>query len=101
MEFLPSCSCVGTIVWLHHLDFIKTKHLEKKLDGNYTKMLCALLDTSWKKYSTKKAAEWTSHKPSKEDELDRLDSVGEIKVNSLMMFFYETPMYFFNGIWVI
>ena len=26
----------------------QTKHLEKKLDGNYTRMVCAVLNKSWK-----------------------------------------------------
>ena len=30
-----------------------TKHLKKKLDGNYTKMLHAILNKSWNQHSTK------------------------------------------------
>ena len=30
-----------------------TKQMEKKLDGNYTRMLRAILNTSWKRHSTK------------------------------------------------
>ena len=30
-----------------------TKRMEKKLDGNYTRMLWAVLNKSWKQYSTK------------------------------------------------
>ena len=33
-----------------------TKHKEKKLDRNYTRMLCAILNKSWKKHSTKTVA---------------------------------------------
>ena len=30
-----------------------TKHMEKKLDGNYIRMLRAILDKSWRQHSTK------------------------------------------------
>ena len=30
-----------------------TKHIEKKLDGNYTRMLQAILNKSWRQHSTK------------------------------------------------
>ena len=33
-----------------------TKYLEKKLDGNYTKILCAVLNKSWKQHPTKTTA---------------------------------------------
>ena len=36
---------------MHHLDANKT--LEKELDGNYTRMLRAILNKSWKKHPTK------------------------------------------------
>ena len=44
------CNRVSTIAWLHH--FLWTKHLDRKLDGNYTSMLRVVLNTSWKRYST-------------------------------------------------
>ena len=37
---LPSRNRVYTTVWLHNFDF--TKHLQEKLDENYTKMLRAV-----------------------------------------------------------
>ena len=40
MRILLSYSCVITTVWLHNFDL---KHLEKKLHGNYTEMLHAIL----------------------------------------------------------
>ena len=30
-----------------------TKRLEKKLDGNYTRMLCAILNKSWRQHPTR------------------------------------------------
>ena len=42
----PSRSCVSTIEWMHHQD---TKEiLEEKIRWNYTKMLHAVLNRSWK-----------------------------------------------------
>ena len=37
------------------ITLILTKCLEKKLDGNYTRMLCTVLNKSWKQHPTKKA----------------------------------------------
>ena len=52
LEILPSCIRVNTIVWLHHLD--SNKMLEKKkLDGNYIRMLEAVLNKSWKQHPSK------------------------------------------------
>ena len=48
--------------------------MEKKLDGNYTRMLRAVLNTPWKlDYRKEKAAVWplTSHHPSKTNEICR------------------------------
>ena len=39
-----------------------TKRMEKKLDGNYTRMLRAIINKSWKQYPTKK--QLYGHKPS-------------------------------------
>ena len=33
--------------------WILTKRLEKKLDGNYTRMLCAILNKSWRQHPTR------------------------------------------------
>ena len=40
-------------LWLgmHHIDKI-TKHIEKRLDGNYTRMVHAVLNRSWKQHPT-------------------------------------------------
>ena len=35
---------------MHHRD---TKRMEKKLDGNYTRMLRAIMNRSWRQHSTK------------------------------------------------
>ena len=43
--FQAVCNCVSTIEWLHHLDF-KKKPGEKKLDGNYSRILHNVLNKS-------------------------------------------------------
>ena len=40
-----------------------TKRLEKKLDGNYTRMLQAILNTSWRQHPTKQQQQY-GHLPS-------------------------------------
>ena len=64
-----------------------TKRLEKKLDGNYTRMLWAILNKSWS--NTPQGTNYTatyvpSQKPSKLDKPDMQDSAG-------VMYSYEPP----------
>ena len=63
-----------------------TKHIEKKLDENYTRRLWAILNKSWKQHPTKQQLyshlSLTSLKPSKLDEQDMWDTAGEIRMNS-------------------
>ena len=42
MGILPSYCHVSTTEWLHHLDFNKTP--EEKIDGNYTRIVHAVLN---------------------------------------------------------
>ena len=51
MGFLPSCDHVSTTVWLYHLDFNKMHG--KKLEGNYTRILTAILSKFWKQLPSK------------------------------------------------
>ena len=46
-SFFPSSNCVDTTIWM------LTKCMEKKLDSNYTKMLRAILNKSWRQHPTK------------------------------------------------
>ena len=48
ISFLSS-GRVDTTIWMHHI----TKRIKKKLDGNYTRMLSAVLNKSWKQHPTK------------------------------------------------
>ena len=52
MRFHLNCGCVNTTVWMQHMDANKTR--EKKLDGNYTRILQAISNKSWKQHTTKK-----------------------------------------------
>ena len=47
MQFLPSSGRVDTATWM------LTKHMEKKLDANYTRILQAILNKSWRQCPTK------------------------------------------------
>ena len=51
MKFLPSSGRVDTAIWMHYLDANKTAG--EKLDGNYTRMLRAILNKSWRQHPTK------------------------------------------------
>ena len=58
-----------------------TKRMKKKLDGNYTRMLRANLNTSWRQHPTKQQLYGhlpPSRKLSKLDEPDVQDTVGEV-----------------------
>ena len=61
-----------------------TKHVEKKLDGNYKRMLQAILNKSWKQHPTKQLL--YGHLPPITktilDELDMWDTAGEVGTNS-------------------
>ena len=62
-----------------------TKRLEKKLDNNYTRMLRAILNKSWRKHpkSTNYTATYLpSRKLSKLDEPDMQDTAGETGTSS-------------------
>ena len=61
-----------------------TKRMEKKLDSNYTRMLRAILNKSWKQQPTKQQLYGylpPSRKLSKLDELDLWDTAGEVRAN--------------------
>ena len=69
-----------------------TKRLEKKLDGNYTRMLRAILNKSWRQHPTYCTATCLlSQKLSKLDEPDMQDTAGEAGTNSLVMYSYGPP----------
>ena len=46
-NFFPSSGHVDTAIWM------LTKRMEKKLDDNYTRMLPAILNKSWRQHPTK------------------------------------------------
>ena len=62
-----------------------TKRLEKKLDGNYTRMLREILNKSWRlhpKHTNYTATCLPSRKLSKLDEPDTQDTAGETRASS-------------------
>ena len=68
-----------------------TKHLEEKLDGNYERMLRAVLNNSWKQHPTKQQlySYLTSISQAIKDEQDIQGTVKETKMNSREAFSYE------------
>ena len=71
-----------------------TKRLEKKLDGNYTRMLRAILNKSWRQHPTRH--QLYGHLPpitklSKLDEPDMQDTAGEAGTSSLVMYSNGPP----------
>ena len=59
-QFFPSSCRVNTAVWMHYMDANKT--MEKKLDGNYTKMPWAILNKFWRQHPTQQ--QLYGHPPS-------------------------------------
>ena len=74
-----------------------TKRLKKKLDGNYTRMLRAMLrailNKSWRQHPTTNytATCLPSRKLYKLDEPDTQDTAGEARTNSSVMYSYGPP----------
>ena len=58
-----------------------TKQLEKKLDGNYTRMLRAILNKSWRPHPNYTATSLPSRKLYKLDEPDMQDTAGEARTS--------------------
>ena len=50
MGFLPSCSCIHTIIWMHHMDTTKTNREKARWEQH---MLCAVLNKLWKQHPIK------------------------------------------------
>ena len=66
-----------------------TKRLEKKLDGNYTRMLRAILNKSWMHLSPQGTNYTATYLPSRKlyklDELDMQDTVGEVGTSDVLL----------------
>ena len=66
-----------------------TKRMPKKLDGNYTKMLSAILNKSWRHHPTKQQLYGhlpPSRKLSKLDEPDMQNTAGDVGTSSYVMY---------------
>ena len=71
-----------------------TKRLEKKLDGNYTRMLRALLNKSWRQHPTRHQLYGNlppSQKLYRLDKPDTQDTAGEARTSSQVMYSYGPP----------
>ena len=87
--------------WSHRYSYMGallgtlTKRLEKKLDGNYTRMLRAILNKSWRQHPLQDAnctaTCLLSWKLFKLDEPDMQDTAGEAGTNSSVMYSLWTP----------
>ena len=78
-------AAVVSILLYGRTTWMLTKRLEKKLDGNYTRMLRAILNRSWRQHPTSTNYTATclpSRKLSKLDELDMRDTAGEAGTSS-------------------
>ena len=53
-----------------------TKRLEKRLDGNYTRILRAILNRSWRQYPTNSSCTATSHPSQKTIQIRRTRHAG-------------------------
>ena len=51
--YVPNTSCVTSILLYGCTTWTLTKRLEKKLDGNYTRMLRAILNKYWRQHPTR------------------------------------------------
>ena len=49
-SFFPCCSRVDTVIWMHYMKANYT--YEEKLECNYTRMLAAILNKSWRQHPT-------------------------------------------------
>ena len=85
MHFFPSSGCVDTAIWT------LTNRMEKKLNGNYTRMLRAVFNKSLQN-SSYTATYHPSWKLSKLNEPDMWDTVGEVRTNSCDILLW-TPLH--------
>ena len=68
-----------------------TKRLKKKLDGNYTRMLRAILNKSWRQHPTRH--QLYGHLPpvTKTIQVRRTRHAGKARTNSSVMYSHEPP----------
>ena len=80
MDLLPSCGCVNSVVWIHHLDVNETpgEKARWKLHNNATCCLEEILEAS----PPPKKQQFYGYLSSKKDEQNMLSTTGEIKMNS-------------------
>ena len=84
MGFLPSCVCVSTIVWKHHMDTHKVhgKKARWELLKNTTNYFEQILEATPCETIAVRPLTSDLKKTSKEDEQDMRDTAGEARTNS-------------------
>ena len=85
-------AAVVSILLYGYTTWTLTKRMKKKLDGNYTRMLRAMLNRSWRQHPTKQ--QMYGHLPpitklSKLDEPDTRNTAGEVGKSSQVMYSCE------------
>ena len=83
MEVRSDQASVMSILLYGCTTWTLTKRMEKKLDGNYRRMLQAILNKSWRQHPTPQssgcmATYYPSQKLSKLDEPDMQDTTGKV-----------------------
>ena len=88
-SFLPAA--VVSILLYGCTTWTLTKRLKKKLDGNYTRMLRAILNKSWRQPPTRH--QLYGHLPpiTKTIQVRRTRHAGEARTNSSVMYSYGPP----------
>ena len=75
-------AAVVSILLYGYTTWTLTKQLEKKLNGNYTRMLRAIWNKSWRQHPTKHQLYLPSRKLSKLDEPDMQETAGGAETSS-------------------
>ena len=78
-------------IWFKYGGRTLTKRLKKKLDGNYTRMLRAISNKSWRQRPNYMATCLVSRKLFKLDKPDTQDTAREARTNSSVMYSHGPP----------
>ena len=93
-SFFQAAVCVDTAIWMHHMDAYEAAGEEA--DGNYTRMLRAVLNKSWRQHPTR--LQLYGHLPPSQklykfDEPDTRDTAGEARTSSISdVLLYGPPL---------
>ena len=82
-------AAVVSILLYGYTTWTLTKRLKKKLDGNYTRMLRAILNKPWQQHPTRHQLYEPLSPVTKTIQVRR--TAGEARTNSSVMYFYGPP----------